>query len=420
MGLASMNHSELIYDWNQNCPSGLKPSGPVLLNDESLRDGLQSPSVRDPSIPEKIEILHLMEALGINSLDLGLPGAGTRAVAAVTALAREIVANKMKIQPNCAARTHENDIRPIAEIVDKTGLRIEAATFIGSSPIRRFTEGWTVDFLLHTTERAVKFAVSLGLDVMYVTEDTSRCDPETVKRLYSTAIGCGARAICICDTAGHATPMGALALVRFVMEQVVKPSGENIRVDWHGHSDRGLAIANSMAALVAGANCVHGCAIGLGERVGNTQIDQMLVNLKLMEIEPWDRQDLTRLKQYCEAVSRATGVPIPKNYPVVGADAFRTATGVHAAAIIKAYGKNDVVLANTVYSGVPSHVFGMDQIIDVGPMSGKSNVLFWLERHKISASQDVVDRIYRRAKESDHTLTEEEIWECVPSAEGKG
>jgi 2-isopropylmalate synthase len=414
-----VNTSELIYDWNKNFPASLLPPGPVLLNDESLRDGLQSPSVRDPSIPEKIEILHLMEVLGINALDLGLPGAGPRAVDAVTALAHEIVSNRMKIQPNCAARTHENDIRPIAEIVQKTGLRIEAATFIGSSPIRRFTEGWTDDFLVQTTEKAVKYAVSLGLDVMYVTEDTSRCDPETVKRLYATAINSGARAICICDTAGHATPMGALALVRFVMQEVVKPSGEKIRVDWHGHSDRGLAIANSMAAIIAGANCVHGCAIGLGERVGNTQIDQMLVNLKLMGLPPWDQQDLTSLKHYCQAVSRATGVPIPANYPVVGDDAFRTATGVHAAAIIKAYHKNDVVLANTVYSGVPSHVFGLDQIIDVGPMSGKSNVLFWLERRGIPVSDEVVDRIYQRAKKSDHTLSEAEILECIPSEAAK-
>jgi len=414
-----VNTSELIYDWNKNFPASLLPPGPVSLNDESLRDGLQSPSVRDPSIPEKIEILHLMEALGINALDLGLPGAGPRAVDAVRALAREIVSNKMKIQPNCAARTHQNDTRPIAEIVQKTGLRIEAATFIGSSPIRRFTEGWTDDFLVQTTEKAVKYAVSLGLDVMYVTEDTSRCDPETVKRLYAAAINSGARAICICDTAGHATPMGALALVRFVMQEVVKPSGEKIRVDWHGHSDRGLAIANSMAAIIAGANCVHGCAIGLGERVGNTQIDQMLVNLKLMGLPPWDQQDLTSLKHYCQAVSRATGVPIPANYPVVGDDAFRTATGVHAAAIIKAYHKNDVVLANTVYSGVPSHVFGLDQIIDVGPMSGKSNVLFWLERRGIPASDDVVDRIYQRAKKSDHTLSEAEILECIPSEAAK-
>jgi len=414
-----MHTPDLIYDWNKNHPPGLKPPGPVLINDETLRDGLQSPSVRDPSIREKIEILHLMEALGIDSLDLGLPGAGSRAVEAVTALAREIAAHKMKIRANCAARTHENDIRPIAEIVQKTGPPIEAATFIGSSPIRRFTEGWTDDFLLSTTEKAVKYAVSLGLDVMYVTEDTSRCDPETVKRLYSTAIRCGARAICICDTAGHATPMGAMALVRFVIAECVKPSGEKIRVDWHGHSDRVLAIANSMATVIAGAHCVHACAIGLAERVGNTQVDQMLVNLKLMGIAPWDEQDLTKLKQYCQAVSRATGVPIPANYPVVGDDAFRTATGVHASAIIKAYHKDDVVLANTVYSGVPSHVFGLEQIIDIGPMSGKSNVLWWLERHGIPVSDGIVDRIYQRAKQSDHTLTEAEILECLPAAAEK-
>jgi 2-isopropylmalate synthase len=408
--------SELIYDWNQKDPASLRPPGRVLLNDESLRDGLQSPSVRDPSIEEKLHILHLMEALGINSLDLGLPGAGQRAVEHVEALAREIVQQKMKIRANCAARTHENDIRPIAEIVQRTGLNIEAATFLGSSPIRRYTEGWTDDFLLQTTEKAVKYARSLGLDVMYVTEDTSRCDPETVKRLYKTAIECGARSIVICDTAGHATPTGAFALVRFVVEQVVKPSGEKIRVDWHGHCDRGLAIANSIAALVAGADCVHACALGIGERVGNTQMDQMLVNLKLMEIPPWTDQDLTKLKEYCEVVSRATGVPIPPNYPVVGEDAFRTATGVHAAAVIKAYKKNDVELANAVYSGVPSHVFGLQQIIDIGPMSGKSNVLFWLEQRGLPVSDQVVDRIYKRAKASDHTLTEAEILQCVEAA----
>ena len=408
-----MKASELIYDWNRIHPASLKPVGPVLLNDESLRDGLQSPSVRDPSIQDKIEILHLMEALGINSLDLGLPGAGPRAVEHVEALAREIVSHKMKIQANCAARTHQNDIRPIAEIVSRTGLAIEAATFLGSSPIRRYTEGWTDDFLLKTTDSAVSYAVSLGLQVMYVTEDTSRCDPETIKRLYSTAINCGARAICICDTAGHATPMGTFALVRFILEEVVKPSGETIRVDWHGHCDRGLAIANSMAALVAGAVCVHATAIGIGERVGNTQMDQMLVNLKLMGIHPWADQDLTKLKTYCQAISKATGVPIPVNYPVLGEDAFRTATGVHAAAVIKAYKKNDIELANTVYSGVPSHVFGLEQIIDVGPMSGKSNVIFWLERHGIPPTDDCVERIYKRAKASDHTLSETEIMECV-------
>jgi 2-isopropylmalate synthase len=334
-------------------------------------------------------------------------------VADCEALAHQIVCHKLKIRANCAARTHENDIRPIAEIVQRTGLNIQAATFIGSSPIRRYTEGWTDDFLLQTTEKAVKYTVSLGLDSMYVTEDTTRCDPEMVKRLYSTAISCGARSIVICDTAGHATPMGAFALVQFVIDQVVQPSRETIRVDWHGHSDRGLGIANSMAALMAGAECVHACALGIGERVGNAQMDQMLVNLKLMGVAPWSEQDLTSLKQYCQAVSKATGVPIPANYPVVGEDAFRTATGVHAAAVIKAYKKKDIELANAVYSGVPSQLFGLEQIIDIGPMSGKSNVLFWLERHGVPPTDDVVEKIYQRAKASNHTLTEPEIRECV-------
>jgi 2-isopropylmalate synthase len=406
-------NSDLIYDWNRSHPELLPQIGRVLLNDETLRDGLQSPSVRNPSIEEKISILHLMESLGINSLDLGLPGAGAQAAEHVEALARAIVQGKLKIRANCACRTHQNDIQPLAEIVQRTGLKIEAATFLGSSPIRRYTEGWTDDFLLQTTESAVKYAVSLGLEVMYVTEDTSRCDPAMVKRLYSAAINCGARSIVICDTAGHSTPTGAFALVQFVMQEVVKPSGENIRVDWHGHCDRGFAVANSMAALLAGAHCVHGTALGIGERVGNTQMDQMLVNLKLMGIPPWADQDLTKLKDYCQAVSRATGVPIPANYPVFGQDAFRTATGVHAAAVIKAYKKNDIELANTVYSGVPSHVFGLEQLIDIGPMSGKSNVLYWLERRGIPAADEVVERIYQRAKASDHTLSEAEILECV-------
>lgn len=411
-----LKHSSLIYDWNNVSGAQFLPAGRVLLTDESLRDGLQSPSVKDPGIEDKIRILHLMEKLGINFLDLGLPGAGPRAYSDVERLAREIADSRLKIRSNCAARTHQNDIRPVAEIQQKVGIPIEAATFIGSSPIRRYAEDWTDDFLLKTTESAVKFARSLGLEVMYVTEDTTRCDPETVKRLYKTAIECGARAIVICDTCGHVTPSGVAALIRFVIDEVVTPSGQQIRVDWHGHCDRGLAVANSLAALAAGAECVHACAIGIGERVGNTQMDQMLVNLKLMNVSPWAEQDLTALKEYCETVSRSTGVPIPNNYPVVGEDAFRTATGVHAAAVIKAFRKNDLELANTVYSGVPSHYFGMEQVIEIGPMSGKSNVIFWLERKGIAASEETVERIYQKAKQSNRTLRDEEIIECLPAA----
>ncbi len=399
-------NNELVHDWNTaggfQFPRGRK----VMLDDETLRDGLQNPSVHDPSIEEKIEILHLMEALGIDAVNIGLPGAGPRAFADTEALAREIARAHLKIRPNCAARTHENDIRPIAEISQRAGIAIEAATFLGSSPIRRLVEDWTVDHLVRTTETAVRFAVAQGLSVMYVTEDTIRTDPETIEKLYSTAIRCGARAIVLCDTVGHATPIGAFNLVKFAIERVVQPSGEKIRVDWHGHCDRGLAITNSLAAIAAGVDQVHAAANSLGERVGNTPMELMLVNLRLLGLI--DR-DLSRLKEYCEKVARATRTTIPPNYPVVGRDAFRTATGVHAAAIIKAYRKNDPMLANMVYSGVPSHLFGLEQVIEIGPLSGRSNVIYWLEKHGLAASEEVVTRIYEAAKKSSRILTEEEI-----------
>jgi 2-isopropylmalate synthase len=398
--------NELIHDWNQASTPLIPPGTRVVLNDETLRDGLQNPSVYDPSIEEKIEILHLMESLGIDSLNIGLPGAGPRAVTDTEALAREIATNRMKIRPNAAARTVEADIRPIAEISQRVGIAIEAATFLGSSPIRRLVEDWTVDHLERTTEKAVKFAVDHNLPSMYVTEDTIRTDPSTVKRLYSTAIRSGARAIVLCDTVGHATPQGAYNLIRFAIDQVVKPSGEKIRVDWHGHNDRGLAVANSLWAVAAGANSVHAAANSLGERVGNTPMELMLVNLRLMGLI---NQDLSRLKEYCEKVAAATHTVIPPNYPVIGRDAFRTATGVHAAAIIKAYHKQDSALADAVYSGVPSHLFGLDQVIEIGPMSGKSNVLFWLERHGIPADETLVTRIFDAAKQSARVLTESEV-----------
>lgn len=396
----------LIYDWNLEGSGSLRPSKPVFLNDETLRDGLQSPSVRDPSIEEKIEILYLMDAVGIHALDLGLPGSGPRARSDVERLAREIINGKLKLKANCAARTIEADITPIAEVVQRTGLEIEAATFLGSSPIRRYTEEWTVDHLVSTTERAVTYAVNLGLPVMFVTEDTTRADPKTIKLLYKTAINCGARAIVVCDTVGHATPQGVKSLIRFVLEEIVQPSGEKIRVDWHGHCDRGLAIPNCLAAIEAGADQIHGCALGIGERVGNAPMDQLLVNLKLLGIID---QDLTQLKDYCLSVSKATHVPIPPNYPVFGGDAFRTATGVHAAAVIKAFRRKDTLLADSVYSGVPAHLFGLEQIIEIGPMSGKSNIVYWLEKHGFVSSEPLVDAIYAAAKQSNHVLSESEI-----------
>lgn len=403
-----MDNSELIYDWN-TVQKGSASFRPVELNDETLRDGLQSPSVIDPPIEKKIEILHLMDSLGIDTADIGLPGAGPRAVADVTRLAKEIADCKLDVRPNCAARTVRADLEPIVDISNRVGIPIEACTFIGSSPIRQYAEGWSIEMMLTATEDAVKFAVSHGLPVMYVTEDTTRAHPDTIKTLYTTAIEAGARRICVCDTVGHATPDGVRALIAYV-RSIVESTGEEVKIDWHGHQDRGLGVINTLAAYEAGADRLHGTALGIGERVGNASMDQLLVNLQLMGVI---NRDLSNLMRYCEVVSEATGVPIPINYPIVGRDAFRTATGVHAAAVIKAFRKGDNWLADSVYSGVPARLFGRDQLIEIGPMSGKSNIVFWLEQHGIESTDERVERIFSRAKHSTTVLSDEEVLALV-------
>jgi isopropylmalate/homocitrate/citramalate synthase len=401
---ADSGHSNLIYDWNI-VDHPFRRTRPIELDDETLRDGLQGPSVTDPPIDMKVKILHAMDALGIDTADIGLPGAGPRAVNDVTALCREIVNARLKIRANCAARTMVRDIEPIARISQQVGVPIEACLFIGSSAIRQFTEDWTIDILLKHTEESIRFAVKEGLEVMYVTEDTIRAQPDTIRRLYSTAIGHGVRRICLTDTVGHATPTGARNLVSFV-RRVIADTGAQVKIDWHGHRDRGLGLANTLAAIEAGADRVHGCALGIGERAGNTEMDLLLVNLKMLGVI--DR-DLTSLGDYCRLVAEGCGVPIPSNYPVVGTDAFETGTGVHAAAVIKALRKNDGWLADRVYSGVPASDFGFHQRVRVGHMSGRSNVIYWLEEHGIEPTDEVVDRIFTAAKKQTRLLTDDEL-----------
>jgi 2-isopropylmalate synthase len=397
--------SDLIYDWNVVDAPASKPARVIEFDDETLRDGLQSPSVTSPSIDKKLEILHLIDRLGIQTADIGLPGAGPHVVAHVTRLAQEIKDARLKVTANCAARTLEADIRPVAEISQKVGLPIEVCTFIGSSPIRQYAEDWDVARMIEHSERAVKFAVKEGLEVMYVTEDTTRAHPDTLKQLFRVAIDCGAKRLCLCDTCGHATPDGAASLVRWTRTWLDSVAPQ-VKIDWHGHQDRGLGVINSIAAIAAGADRVHGCAIGIGERVGNTAMDQLLVNLKLMG---WIDNDLSALPEYTGVVSESTGIPIPINYPVVGRDAFRTGTGVHAAAVIKAYKKGDAWLADRVYSGVPASMVGRQQEIEVGPMCGLSNVVYWLEHHGYAADEPVVQAVFKAAKASPRVLTDDEV-----------
>jgi 2-isopropylmalate synthase len=399
-----MDERELIYDWNRAAAAFDWTTARVDLNDETLRDGLQSPSVRDPSLETKRRLLHLMADLGIVAADIGLPGAGPRVVEQVRVLAREIRDQKLPIAPNCAARTVIADVEPVVRISQEVGIPIEAATFIGSSPIRQYAEDWTMERMLKATEEAVTYAVKQGLPVMYVTEDTTRAQPETLKRLYGAAIDCGATRICLADTVGHATPEGVKALVEFVKQEIVQ--AKDVQIDWHGHRDRGMGLVNCLAAIEAGVNRVHATALGVGERVGNAEMDLLIVNLKLLGAH---RADLSKLPEYCRTVAEAVGIPIPLNYPVMGSDAFRTGTGVHAAAIIKAKKKGHSWLADRVYSSVPAGELGLEQVIEISPVSGLSNVRYWLQVHGYDPDDDAACRtLFDAAKQADRTLTEDE------------
>ncbi len=394
----------LIYDWNTVSERPAPPAR-VLITDETLRDGLQSPSVTHPSIQDKVYLLYLMRDLGVDAADLGLCGAGERFKKDVVVLAREIAEQGMAIQPQSAARTLESDIAPIVEASEEAGIAIEACVFLGSSPIRQFAEGWELDTLLKLTHESVTFAVEHGLPVMFVTEDTTRAHPDHLRQIYSEAMRCGAMRLCVSDTVGHATPEGVRELIRFIA-QVRDEVNPEVGIDWHGHRDRGLDIINSLAALEAGADRVHACALGIGERSGNTPMELLLVNLNLMG---YSDRDLTKLPEYCRVVSEACGAPIPFNYPIVGADSFRTATGVHAAAIVKALGMEDEWLADRVYCGVPASMVGREQQIEIGPMSGEHNVRFWLASHGIDTHPVFVEKILAAAKSANTLLTEEQI-----------
>ena len=410
--MAKTTDSDVIYDWNTIESRGPITTKPIVFFDETLRDGIQSPSAIDPAIEDKVELVHLMEALGIQYVDIGLPGAGKRQYDDVFRLATEVRDHKLKIKLACACRTVVKDIEPVVDIVAKTGVPIEVMAFIGSSPIRQFAEEWTLDFILQQSAAAIDFAVKNGLTCTYVTEDTTRSRPDALDKLFRMAIDHGVAGLCLCDTVGHATPDGIRNLVKWT-KNLIEGAGakERVRVDWHGHNDRGMAVANALWAIEAGVDRVHGTALGIGERVGNCSMDQLLVNLKLLGLLP--NQDLSKMLLYCQLAGRACGYEIPINYPVVGKDAFRTATGVHAAAILKALRKGDAWLADRIYSGVPATEFGKEQEIEIGFMSGQANVSFWLEKRHIPASPGLVTTIVERAKRSSRILTEAEVLDTV-------
>jgi 2-isopropylmalate synthase len=404
----------LVYDWNEVNRKGRILPANFSFFDETLRDGLQNPSVVDPGIEQKLKILHLMEDLGIHCADVGLPGSSKRAFDDVLRICKEVVDCKMNIKIACAGRTVVSDITPMIEVSQRAGIPIEVYAFIGSSPIRQYAENWDVSLIAKRSTEAIDVAVKAGLPVAYVTEDTTRSRPEVLTTLFRAAIEHGASRLCLSDTVGHATPDGVKNLIRFT-KNVIAGTGAKIGIDWHGHNDRGLALDNAIYAFEHGADRVHATGLGIGERVGNAQMELLLLNLKLLgQLD----QDLTKLGDYCNTIAQAVHWNVPINYPLMGRDAFRTATGVHAAAIIKSMAKGDVWLADRIYSGVPAGMIGRTQEICIGFMSGASNVNYWLAQRNIASDEVLVAEILKQAKALDHIMTEDEVLAVVTRVRG--
>jgi 2-isopropylmalate synthase len=408
-----MKESELIYDWNTidyeiKRISSQHPHG-VWFDDETLRDGLQSPSARNPTIEQKIELIDYMEKLGIQKVDLGLPGAGPFHIEHIDSMLSHMTENSYELRPGCAVRTLVSDIEPLVDLQAKHERQIQASAFLGTSPIRQYTEGWDMQRILATAEKAVTFAVDNDIPVMFVTEDTTRSKPEEIKQVYTRAIELGADRICICDTCGHVTPNGVKKLLTFIQEEVIPDSGvkrRDIEVNWHGHQDRGLGVANNLAAVEAGADVIHGTALGVGERAGNAPLDQTLVNLSLMGVI---NNDLTSLNDYMQKAHEYIEVALPRNYPVFGKDAFETGTGVHASAVVKAMKKGDDWLADRIYSGVPAQDYGLEQVIRIGHMSGRSNITWWLNKNNYQITDDLVAHLFDIAKKQRRLMLDEEV-----------
>lgn len=397
--------SELIYDWNHVGASTLPA---VEVDDETLRDGLQSPSVREPTLAQKIEILEAMISLGIKRGDIGLPMSAQ--LDDIKGLLHHISSQRRPFAPGLAVRTVMSDLQHVADLQQAYGIPVKAEAFLGCSRIRLAVEGWNLDKVLKLADEAIHFARREGIPMIFVTEDTTRAHPDDLRAVYGLALDAGVEEVCIADTVGHSTPHGVRAVVRAIRELATERGREDVLINWHGHSDRGLAVINSLVAAESGADVLHAAGLGIGERSGNTPMDQLLVNLKLME--RWDH-DLTGLKEYVRLVSHAVDVPIPRNYPVFGSDAFRTATGVHAAALLKARRDGDQALEDVVYSGVPAHLFGLEQEVELGRMSGKSNALYWLRKRGLPEDEALVEDLVKAAQRSPVVLSESELYRLV-------
>jgi 2-isopropylmalate synthase len=397
---------DLVHDWNGPLPH---PGGDVRVFDETLRDGLQAAHIRHPNLDEKLHLLSLMDKLRIDQANIGFPASDDQQFRDIVEIGRVAAAGKLSLRLEVAARCTPGDVHAILDAAEQSGYAFEAGIFIGSSSIRRFVEGWDLDMLVRRVREHVALATRRGLRVMFVTEDTTRTDPETIRVLYDAAISEGATRLCVADTVGWAAPRGVARLMRFIVREVIRGQA-GLEIVWHGHRDLGLEMANCLAAVEGGAHALEATALGIGERAGNAAMELVLAHLHLSGLRS---SPLLALTDYAHYASRILRDPIPFRQPVVGPEAFSHGSGVHAAAIRKALELGRPDLAGVVYSPIDPDVVNRTFGITVGRMSGRSNAILALRTLGIEPTQGLVQAVLAAAKASDFPLTNERIRELA-------
>jgi 2-isopropylmalate synthase len=406
-GLVSQD-PDIWFNWNNlriEAPLQKLPySGTIF--DETLRDGLQAPYVHAITPEQKLSIVDHMVRCGVRSADLGFPGSGPAAQRECAKIAKYIVANGYPLQQAYAGRTHPADIHAICEIAQEAGVGVDAYIFIGVSPIRQYVEDWNIALIQSNIRKSVAECEREGVEFVLVLEDTVRCTPEVLERVYDVAIDTGVRRVTLCDTVGAALPSGTASLIHW-SNYYFSYHGHPVTFEWHGHNDRGLALINSLTALALGCDRVHGTILGVGERAGNAALDQLMINTHL---DRHGRYDLTALRDYCEHAASALGVSIPQNYPAMGRDVFKTSAGVHASAIMKAHEKGNTSVKDAIYSSVPASLLGRGQEVLIDASSGANNVKYWLTINGYRKDNaDAIKKVLIMAKAGHGPLSDDQI-----------
>jgi 2-isopropylmalate synthase len=260
-------------------------------------------------------MLHAMARVGVDVVSIGMPAAGSRHAEDTVLLAREIVSARLPLTPTAAARTMDADIEAVARVAERAGIAIEVYAFLGTSAIRQLVEGWDIAFLLNAVATAGNATARAGLPFCLVTEDTTRSHPDVLRAVFRAAVDAGAVRLCLCDTTGFSTPRGAAELVAFTHRELAAAGASHVQLDWHGHNDRGRALAVALYAASVGVERIHGTALGIGERVGNASLEMLIHNLGLLGARPPVPREF--LADYIRVSARALAWTLPDDHPLV-------------------------------------------------------------------------------------------------------